>query len=650
MTAPAFEARDPAGALARLRKPWTLTAKLAATGVTFLLLALASIGLTLWISWNLEGGAAAVNEAGRLRMMTYRMALGLSGDAQPSPEATAVARAFTVSLELLAHGDPSRPLFVPATGATQEGLHTVREGWERLHERWFERGTRRDVLAEADVFVAQIDGFVTGIEGELARWTAVLHVLQLSMMALAISSAVALLYTGYLLVLNPVARLRRGVAALQAGDLTTRIEVETRDEFGELSAGFNEMAQSLQSLYDDLEQRVEDKTARLEVKRQRLADLYEVSAFLSRATQLDELASGFVRHVRRISRADAVAVRWSSQSNQRYILLASDGLPKAFIEGERCLEAGACHCGPVAAQAATRVIAIHPTRHAPLLHCEQEGFRAVVSVPIQLHDRVMGELDLFFRQGIVPGAEERDLLDTLASHLAGAMESLRAAALEREAAVAQERGLIARELHDSIAQSLAFLKIQVRLLRDARAGADGGAADRALAELDAGVRECYADVRELLLHFRTRTNAEDIEPALATTISKFRHQTGLEASLEVEGHGIALAPDIQVQVLHIVQEALSNVRKHAGARHVTVRVRPGPVWRFEVADDGQGFDPARSPGESHVGLGIMQERAERIGASVSVHSTPGAGCTVVLELAPAAQDIALQAAPEAMEA
>jgi two-component system nitrate/nitrite sensor histidine kinase NarX len=223
--------------------------------------------------------------------------------------------------------------------------------------------------------------------------------------------------------------------------------------------------------------------------------------------------------------------------------------------------------------------------------------------------------------------------------MASAMESLRAAALEREAAVAQERGLLAQELHDSIAQSLAFLKIQVQLLRDAVRRQDAAAMDRVVGELDTGVRESYADVRELLVHFRTRTNEEDIEPALRTTLSKFEHQTGLAVRLETEGHGVALAPDIQVQVLHILQEALSNVRKHAGARHVVMRVSRTPCWRFEVQDDGQGFDAASPTGdETHVGLRIMQERAQRIGARVRVDSASGRGCTVVLEL-PAEQPL-----------
>jgi len=145
-------------------------------------------------------------------------------------------------------------------------------------------------------------------------------------------------------------------------------------------------------------------------------------------------------------------------------------------------------------------------------------------------------------------------------------------------------------------------------------------------------------VRELLVHFRTRADAEDIEPALQTTLRKFEHQSGLKARLQVQGHGLPLSPDLQVQVLHIVQEALSNVRKHARATQVWLDLQQQPEWRFEVRDDGIGFAADDGPlDETHVGLRIMMERAERIGASLEVLSTPGRGTSIVLSLAPPAR-------------
>ena len=106
-----------------------------------------------------------------------------------------------------------------------------------------------------------------------------------------------------------------------------------------------------------------------------------------------------------------------------------------------------------------------------LPHCREAGFETMVTIPVQMQQRVLGEVDLFFRFPVALNDDLRELLEAMTRHLASAMEGLRATALEREAAVAQERSMIARELHDSIAQSLAFLKIQTQLLRDAVARA-----------------------------------------------------------------------------------------------------------------------------------------------------------------------------------
>jgi two-component system nitrate/nitrite sensor histidine kinase NarX len=258
---------------------------------------------------------------------------------------------------------------------------------------------------------------------------------------------------------------------------------------------------------------------------------------------------------------------------------------------------------------------------------------AITSVALPVQGRLMGEIDLFYRDTPQVEQADRDLLDSLASHLSSALEGLRRDALQREAAVAEERTLLARELHDSIAQSLAFMKIQLQLLKDAQQRGKGTETLRLMDELELGLKESSADVRALLMNFRTRTDGDDLLPALQQTLQKFRLQSGLQAELEVDGHGAALPADVQVQLLHVVQEALSNVRKHAQAQRVQVRLTHQPHWQIEIRDDGCGFDPVRdAPDDSHVGLRIMRERAEKVGAKVDLQSHPGAGTQVRVAL------------------
>ncbi len=612
----------------------SLGAKLALAGTPFLLLALLATAATLWVSWQLDGGAAAVNEAGRMRMQAYRMALTQSTG--PGAELTERVAEFESSLQLLRHGDAERPLFVPWDETVQQYFGVIEQDWEGfrtlLGQSAGNSGPQQ--LRELTIdFVSHIDAFVRSIETHISRWTAILHLLQTTLLAIVVLGTVVLLVIGHSLVLEPVTQLKRAIEKIQGGDFDARVDHRSSDEFGTLATGFNDMAAHLQSMYRHLEAKVAEKTAELEEKRERLESLYEVTALVARSTTLDGLAQGFTRSIRRIAHADGVALRWSDQSNQRYLMLAAEGLPPGMVEAEHCIHKGDCDCGAgMAADASLRVIPIHALGEPRERLCVQAGFGSLVNIPVRLHERLMGEVDLFFHARTEPSAAERSLYEALASHLAGAMENLRLNALDMEAAVAQERHLLARELHDSIAQSLAFLKIQVQLMRDALGSGDRQAMAQVLEEIDAGVRESYGDVRELLMHFRTRTNTEDIETALLTTLHKFELQSGLKAQLQMQGHGLPLAPDLQIQVLHIVQEALSNVRKHARASQVWLDVQQQPEWRFEVRDDGRGFDSEVGVDDSHVGLRIMSERAERIGARVEVISTPGSGTSVVLTL------------------
>jgi len=613
----------------------SLSTKLVRIGAGLLLVALASIGLTLWVTWQLEGGAAAVNEAGRMRMQTWRLTSVAQSEGALA-EVPALVRQFDQSLDLLRQGDASRPLFVPWDDAVHREFAAVESLWRQQRPLWLQ-GTPSDpaqALAAADSFVDAIDGLVLAIEHQLSGFTAILNLFQLLMMALAIAGAVVMLYTGYMYVINPLAQLRLGLRRLESGDFKARVEVDTLDEFGQVASGFNRMASTLQSMYAGLESQVESKTRHIEAQRARLATLYEVSAFMAHAGTIDELSRGFAQRVRTVVKADAVAVRWSDEASQRYLMLASDCFPHEMVEEERSLLAGACACGNLQPDARTRVIPIRSHDEAEVRHCVRAGFETLVSVPVRLQQRLIGEINLFYRSQTSLNTGETELLDALASHLANALEGLRAAALEREAAVGEERALIARELHDSIAQSLAFLNIQLQLLRTAASKGQEARVMSTLDELDEGLRESINDVRELLVHFRTRTNTDDIERALQETLQKFQHQTGLPAKLHVEGHGLPLPADVQVQVLHVLQESLSNVRKHAGAKHIQLDVIKGARWRFRVRDDGAGFDVLDSRDDSHVGLNIMRERAALIGATVDVGSEPGHGTTVTLTLPP----------------
>lgn len=611
-----------------------LSTRFMTLSVALLGLALVSIALTMYVTRQLDGGAAAVNEAGRLRMHAWRLTHALDSGSERSNRIE-LAQAMDASLSLLAQGDTKRPLSVPWNEDTRVHFDAVRSTWSSMRGQWLDGATQTGGVPLLDVarMVSETDVFIKGIETQMARLTATLNLFQLVLMGLALAAGVVWLYIGHLLVIQPLLKLRAALQQIEAGDFTVRVPSTSRDEFGQVAAGFNHMAQTLHTLYNGLEQKVREKTQDLESERQRLAALYEVSTFLAANHSMDALAQGFAQKIRLLSGADAAAVRWTDAASQRYLMLGSDCLPATLVRDEQCLKPGACECGQPQVTARTQTIPISLVPHPTALPCAEAGYVQLVSIPIRHQLRVLGEIDLFYRSEVALAEQDRALYEALAGHFANAVENLRGEALSRESAVSQERGLLARELHDSIAQSLAFLRIQAGLLNQGVTRRDWDTVQAAAGEIDTGVRESMLDVRELLVHFRTRTNSDDIEQALRTTLQKFEQQSGLTTKLELRGHGLSLPSDVQLQVLHVVQEALTNIRKHADASQVCVAVDKGPNWRFEVRDNGRGFQPvAAQASDTHVGLHIMRERAERIGAQVQVHSTPGQGTKVEILL------------------
>ncbi|HPH06131.1 MAG TPA: type IV pili methyl-accepting chemotaxis transducer N-terminal domain-containing protein [Methylotenera sp.] len=246
----------------------------------------------------------------------------------------------------------------------------------------------------------------------------------------------------------------------------------------------------------------------------------------------------------------------------------------------------------------------------------------------------LGELAIGFNR---MAGELQDIYATLEQRVEEKSRSIEAknkelAALDKEVAVSEERNLLAQELHDSIAQSLAFLNIQVQLLDEDLRKNKIAEAQKSLAKIREGVQESYDDVRELLIHFRTRIGSTDLATAIDGALDKFEGQTGIKTIFNCFGSAPSLPPEQVLQIMHIVQESLSNVRKHAKASAIEITLNCSTPCTININDNGVGFDMEKDAGDSHVGLRIMRERAHRIGAELSFDSAQGAGTHIRLTL------------------
>jgi two-component system nitrate/nitrite sensor histidine kinase NarX len=634
----------------------SLSVKISSILLGFFLVALLAVGLTLFISWQLEGAAAAINDAGSLRMRVYRIAHHLVRADDPAAPRAAFAAdlqrqidEFDTVLVNLRAGDPLRPLFVPKDEGIPADIARLQQDWATqvrpliadlvatpTLENLRLRGPEFDRAADAHVHA--INDIVLKMEHSYAYSTNVLRASQVLLIALAIVGTILLLRFFFLTVIRPVYELQDGVKRMEREDFAVRVPILAGDEFGDLSSGFNQMASHLQSLYDTLEERVAAKTRSLEQKNRELKILYDIGAFLRepKPNDVDSLCKGFLERVQKTMGATASSARLLDVESRNLCMIVHDGLGEDFVDREEVLACGECVFGEVAKDGRSltldvRVADLGLARDS----CARAGFETVSAISISANKRTLGVFNLYFAAAHPLDDADRQLLEILGQQLGIAIENQRLHARDREMAVSEERNLLARELHDSIAQGLAFLNLQVQMLERALADGKQVEAHDIVGMLRRGVEESYEDVRELLVHFRTRVERQDLDAAITAALRRLAEQTGVATDLDVQGDGAPLDPEAETQVLYIVQEALSNVRKHAGAQSVMVSVRRGREGlSVSVRDDGIGFGEGReeAAGEAHIGLQIMRERAMRIGGHFAVRSSPGRGTEIRLDL------------------
>jgi len=371
--------------------------------------------------------------------------------------------------------------------------------------------------------------------------------------------------------------------------------------------------------------------------------LAEITSGLSAGSDLQELLARFMPPLVALAHADGGAVRVLDDDGRRMLLVASQGLPEDVQRAEGTVH-GACGVCSRATQGDVPVWA------DDLGECGRRnpgGFfggecQRLLAVPLTHRGRTLGVCNLFYGEGAEPPPGSLQLLASVGALLGLALAHAR---LEREnlrASLLQERQAIAADVHDSIGQSLAFVKMRLPLLHDAMQAGDAREAGRYFEDVRQAVGQAHASLRGILSEFRTRPDPLGLAHALAVSAAAFREQSGAQLELLDELPPGLLSPAQQHQVAQVVQEALLNVARHAGARHAWVRLRtvPGPAVEVLVMDDGVGVqkgpagavDAAGAAGTAgaHYGLAIMRERAQRLAGTLTLQAREGGGTCVRL--------------------
>ena len=378
---------------------------------------------------------------------------------------------------------------------------------------------------------------------------------------------------------------------------------------------------------------------RSQQRNRELAALLAVSEAATSSLELDQVLDEALDAVLAVTTAEAAEIWLMEDSGELALHRHRGAAPEAFYERTR-FEVGEGLPG-LAAQTGSPVVVHELGADARFLRQQVKdlGFQTFCALPLRHGDQTVGVLAVAARPSeALSSAAEHRLLEGIGEQLAIAVENAQLHQRVLDVAVLEERERIARELHDGLAQVLGYINTETLAVKKLIASGRPADAERELSAMEAAAKQVYADVREAILGLRASSaQPGQLIPSLRDYLSYYSEMAGVPVSLSAAGEveALRLPATIEIQLMRVIQEALSNVRKHAHATKATVSFqRTADGLTIEVSDDGQGFDPERlvRTGWPRFGLQTMRERAQAIGGECDIISSPGHGTRVILQV------------------
>ncbi|ACS85563.1 nitrate/nitrite two-component system sensor histidine kinase NarX [Musicola paradisiaca] len=580
----------------RFLLPLSLVNQVAILMLLLGLLGIAGMAVSGWLSQSIQGNAHAINKAGSLRMQSYRL-LSL----------VPLNAGHEIYFQELERDENSSDL---QQAVRREGLgeqfDSLRHYWSsQLKPRLRQAGSAADAATEVAGFVRQLDALVSAIdqktETRLQRVTWVQQGFIASMLLLLLATFFYLRHR----LLTPWRKLIFMAQAIGRGDFDQRVTLPGQDEMSTLAQTLNRMSDELSAIYRDLAHRVAEKTADLQQKNDTLEFLYRSSRRLHTSSPLcsrllpvlDELAQLMPLHDIRLQLFED---NHQAQSHPAALTQLPDP--------DRCPDR---HC--------LRRCYQHPLTSAPTgdsrcwdLH-DKHGHYGMVLACLPAG----GRLD----------ADQHQLLNTLLEQLTSTLALERQSSHQQQLMLMEERATIARELHDSIAQSLSCLKIQVSCLQMQHDTLTPDMQQQLSAMRDE-INTAYRQLRELLTTFRLKLSESGLPAALRATADEFGKRLGYPIQLHYQLPLQAVSAHQGIHLLQIVREALSNIYKHAHATDVSITLRQHQQQIvLSVCDNGVGISD-NALRANHYGLIIMRDRARSLHGDCAVRRRDAGGTEV----------------------
>lgn len=576
--------------------------------------------LALFLSWGMvvhsSGEGAAINIAGSLRKQTFLIVATHLSPPPPVPGSRPMLHQVIDEFE--------RRLYSPALlkNLPEDANDPVRTAYNRMEMTW--RTEMKDLFAplnsapdgsllpKAIQFVALIDHYVEAIEARHERRLEWLGKIQwMTIGGMIVVFALTLLWLTRR-VTRPLSAMAQAAKKVQQGDLQVRAPEDGAGEITQLGQAFNHMVAELALGIEVLEARVLEKTQALTQNQRSLELLYRTKQRLSdqepnQATFDQVLAD--VGAVIELEHA-TICITETEQAPLAFRLAVMSSPRSELCEQNDCVNcADSADLSP-------------KSSNSPVFQLT-DGLRVYGIMPIKLKAK----------QTLLNWQQQ--LLEAVARQIGTALANAKRKQEQHRLALHDERSVIARELHDSLAQSLSYLKIQVvRLQNQFPEAQRSDTANAALFELREGLNGAYRQLRELLNTFRLQMNERGLAAALEQTVQEFAERADHLVVLDNRLMGVELAASEEIHILQIVREALVNIERHAAAKHAWISL----AWEGEgivvkIEDDGCGIDESPYK-KQHYGLGIMHDRAVSLNGCLQLQRRDTSGTVVRLSFIP----------------
>lgn len=559
-----------------------------------------------WLSEKADHDALAINVAGSLRYQAYQY----SWHALHDPEnAASVANALNESWN---HHVFNR--FKIEDNELTDLYNESMASWQAFQQQVTTGEiSSEQLIAAIDPQIDQINEFVTAIQQDAEQRIRSIRSIQVLSLFASIGLALIIFYWLRTRVRYPLEVLTHAARRIGQGDFTARVKHPMKDELGVLAGTLNKMNEAIGFMYGNLEKRVDEQTQAIQKSNIRLQFLYDTARTIIEHSPGYHDFTAIINGLKQASEVDDIELCLITEAgNKPYLQVQPIGAPIDPCEGvdcSQCVNAG----GGVSVM---------------------DGLR-IYRFPIDREDHNYGVLVARCPASQQLSDWQQQLIQSVADQLAVALSLKQEEEQVRRLALIQERTVIARELHDSLAQALSYLKIQVTRLNKAIEKDNRDVIEDVSKELKEGLNAAYRQLRELLTTFRLKVDGAGMLHALQTTIKQFNDQSDVAFRLDYQLESTPLVPHEEIHLLQIIREACQNAIHHSQGTDVVVKLAQDENngIHLSIEDNGVGI-PENAEKLNHYGLAIMQERSRHLGGDISIKRRVVGGTGVYFEFTP----------------